>query len=526
MTSELAVVSAADGEYFDLLQGMVRALRDKAPPGCDIALCVFDLGLSEEQRRWLLVQGAAVRRPEAPPGFASLPIHLQAFLSRCRLPELFPGHAIYLWIDADAWVQRWEAVEAYVEGARRHGFALTPEADPAYDRGMVQAAHQRSFAAFGLSLQGLPVGPTNAGVFAGRANAPHWEAWRRLIDANLPRQQDRYLLFLLDQTALCLVCTRGDIPAAILPPTCNWLCHFALPMTSDDGSLLLRPLPPHEPLGIVHQVAFTKREFLALRRLGGGQLSRTLGYQAHSQLAADDYVSPGLNVILPDRCFPNMVRGDPSASDWPYLRRGLPHRWLVDRRIPNWGFLNRDEVAILYNLALRFCGKRGLEIGCLMGWSACHIALAGLDLDVIDPLLANADVTNSVQASLQAARVPGQVRLNPGRSPAAVHQLAAAHGGWSFFVIDGDHNGDAPLADAQACERYAAADSAMVFHDLASPDVTRAVLYLKAQGWRVRVYHTAQIMAVAWRGAVHPVAHQPDPRIDWQIPQHVMPLLA
>jgi hypothetical protein len=55
--------------------------------------------------------------------------------------------------------------------------------------------------------------------------------------------------------------------------------------------------------------------------------------------------------------------------------------------------------------------------------------------------------------------------------------------------------------------------------------VTNAVLYLKAQGWKTRVYHTAQIMAVAWRGNVRPLAHQPDPRIDWQIPDHVMPLL-
>jgi hypothetical protein len=54
--------------------------------------------------------------------------------------------------------------------------------------------------------------------------------------------------------------------------------------------------------------------------------------------------------------------------------------------------------------------------------------------------------------------------------------------------------------------------SAMVFHDLASPDVTE--------------YHAARIMAVAWSGDFRPVAHQPDPRIDRDIPDHVTPLLA
>src|SRR5258708_4961992 len=221
-----------------------------------------------------------------------------------------------------------------------------------------------------------------------------------------------------------------------------------------------------------------------------------------------------------------MVRGDQSASNWSYLRRGLPHAWRVDRRIPAWGFLNRDEAHILYNLAFGFHGKPALEIGCLMGWSACHWALAGLDLDIIDPLLANQEVLASVQASLQACRVPGRVAMIQGSSPAAVHEMAKRRpGGWALFFIDGDHEGDAPLTDVKACEAYAARDCAMVFHDLASPHVTNAVLHLQAQGWRVRVYHTAQIMAVAWRGAVRPIAHQPDPRVDWQIPDHVMPLL-
>ena len=404
------------------------------------------------------------------------------------------------------------------------------EIDPAYPRDA--AVHIRlqgaSFAMFGGEYleQLRTTGPLNAGVFAGRMDAPHWQAWRRMIEVNIHKANNSRLLFSLDQTALSIVCWQGGFETALLPATCNWLTDHALPMASDNSATLLRPLPPHEPLGVVHQTDYTKRAFFPLCRPGGGSLSRTLSYQAHSQLAADEYVSPGLQVVLPDQCFPNMVRGDQSASNWSYLRRGLPHAWLVDRRLPPWGFLNRDEVHILYNLALRFHGKRVLEIGCLMGWSACHLGLAGLDLDVVDPLLENPQVLASVQSSLQASRSPGRVKLIAGRSPAAVHEIAKANPeGWSLFVIDGDHEGDAPLNDAKVCQAYAAADCAMVFHDLASPHVTNAVLHLKAQGWKTRVYHTAQIMAVAWRGHVDPVAHQPDPRVDWQIPDHVMPLL-
>ena len=85
-----------------------------------------------------------------------------------------------------------------------------------------------------------------------------------------------------------------------------------------------------------------------------------------------DYVSPGLARIRLDDSFPNMVVGDKATATWPYLRREIPHNWYVDRRQPTVGFVNRDEAHILYNSALR-CPGRQLEIGCWLGWSACHM---------------------------------------------------------------------------------------------------------------------------------------------------------
>jgi predicted O-methyltransferase YrrM len=527
MTSELAVVSGADANFFPLLRGLVGSLRD-LDEGRGADLHIFDIGLTEPQRRWLLVQGARLHRlPDAAPGRVNLPAHFRLLLLRCRIPELLPGHQIYLWIDADAWVQRWEAIEAYAAGARRAGFAIVAETDPAYDRRILQLAHAPSFAAFGAeaSERLSRAGSRNAGVFAGRAGAPHWQAWRRRLEPKIAETGDPGLLFLLDQTALSLVCTDGDLPVAELPATANWVANLALPMIADDGRELVRPLPPHEPLGIVHQAGHTKRGFFALRRPAGGAMSRPLGYQARSQLAADDYVSPGLRIILTDECFPNLVRRDPATAISAVPRPGVPHALLADRRLPEKAFLNRDEAHILYNLALGFCGRAALQIGCAMGWSSCHLAAAGVDLDVIDLLLANRDVRNSVQNSLQACRFAGRVVLAAGHSPEAVRELAGNRpGGWSLFLIEGD-DGDAALHHVRACEPCAAADAAMLFHNLASPSVAAAVAYLRDRAWHIRVYHTAGIMAVAWRGDVRPVAHCPDPRVDWPIPEHVMPLL-
>jgi glycosyltransferase involved in cell wall biosynthesis/predicted O-methyltransferase YrrM len=251
-------------------------------------------------------------------------------------------------------------------------------------------------------------------------------------------------------------------------------------------------------------------------------VAQTITQIDRALLPKGDYVSPGLAIVRPDLAFPNMTLGEPNTCPWPYLRQEIPHNWYVDRRNPTIGFLSRDEALILYNIALQFQGKRALEIGCWMGWSACHLALAGVVLDVIDPLLARSEVYDSVRGSLEAAGVIDRVNLVPGYSPQQVELLASQQQRrWSLIFIDGNHEAPGPLQDAIACEPYAETDAAIVFHDLASPDVAEGLNYFRQQGWNTLVYQTMQIMGIAWRGNVQPVAHQSDRSVSWQLPTHL-----
>ncbi|MEG4210199.1 TylF/MycF/NovP-related O-methyltransferase [Microcoleus sp. S13_B4] len=239
-------------------------------------------------------------------------------------------------------------------------------------------------------------------------------------------------------------------------------------------------------------------------------------------LPVGDYVSPGFELVQPDKCFPNMIAGDANSQPWPYLRREIPHNWYVDKRHPTIGFLSRDEAHILYNTALKFQGKKALEIGCWLGWSACHLALAGVQLDVVDPLLAIPEFYESVSNSLKAAEVFESVNLVDGYSPQKVEELADQfQRKWSLIFIDGNHESPGPLNDAIACEQLAEADALILFHDLASPDVAQGLDYLRDKGWQTLVYQTMQIMGVAWRGNVEPVIHQPDPKVNWVLPAHL-----
>jgi predicted O-linked N-acetylglucosamine transferase (SPINDLY family) len=237
---------------------------------------------------------------------------------------------------------------------------------------------------------------------------------------------------------------------------------------------------------------------------------------------AKDYISPGMEVVRPDACFPNMTAGNEQALSWKYLRKDVPHTWYVDRRAPHIGFLNRDEAHILYNTGLRFRGRGALEIGCWMGWSACHLALAGVRLDVIDPVLAQGDFLESVRQSLQAAGVLSSVNLAAGFSPSQVDNLCGGSDRkWALFFIDGNHEAPYPVFDAAVCAEHAEQDALILFHDLASPDVAQGLEYLRQRGWNTMVYMTAQIMGVGWRGNVEPVQHVPDPDVSWNVPDHL-----
>jgi hypothetical protein len=145
-----------------------------------------------------------------------------------------------------------------------------------------------------------------------------------------------------------------------------------------------------------------------------------------------------------------------------------------------------------------------------------------VQLDIIDPVLAQADFAATVSQSLEAAGVRSQCQLIGGMSPEEVHRLGRAGKRWSLIFIDGNHEAPGPEQDAVAVEAYAEPDAAILFHDLAAPAVADGLRHLRNTGWNVLVYLTMQIMAVAWRGKVQPLHHVPDPVVvNFPIPDHL-----
>jgi predicted O-methyltransferase YrrM len=559
------IISGCDSRYFPAAQGLVHSIR-RFSTLSQIPFGFLDFGLEESQRRWLSDQGVEIKPggwdedfPSRAAWEAARP-RFKAYVCRPHLPRHFPDYEVYLWLDADAWVQRPEAVSHLLEAAGQGTLAASPQVDRNYgsfvrSRDDLQRDFQSTAYCLGEELaQKLVLTPSwHPGVFAMHRNAPHWDSWRRYLQSALGRVDPN------DDAARLIA--RASFNAAIyldgytceqLPCTYHWLAHLSQPYWEVTTNQFVEVSPPHAPIGILHlsRIPTGQRQQVRVSYRGlpyfvveagwtlEAQQALTAAQQAflaslepfHAQIqtaraaaARDtDYVSPGLARVAPDTCFPHMVVGDKSHCLWNYLRREVPHRWYVDRRFPNIGFLNRDEAHILYNIATQFRGRRALEVGCWMGWSTCHLALAGVTLDVIDPVLADQRFRKSVSESLAAAQVLDHVNLVAGASPQAVHELAQRENRkWSLFFIDGAHDGAAPRNDTVACEQYAEPDSAFVFHDLVCPDVAAGLRYLKERGWNTRVYQTMQIMGMAWRGNVTPLDHVPDPSVAWTVPEHL-----
>ena len=290
------IVSAADAGYFPLLKNLVESLAaGRFSRG--LALGILDLGFTADQRDWLRGQGALLAEPGWDvdfPGRAEAPGHYRAMTARPYLPRHFPGWDLYLWIDADAWVQDDRMLPVFLDEAARGRLAIVPELDRGYwtmyKPPKLWTQNHKAFAwGFGART-GYRLGRNpilNSGVFALAVDAPHWRLWAaahaRMLQRRrrrAPHQGDAFNFFIAEQTALNYVVFGDRQPYGLLPATANWFCGKGTPKWDAGRGLLVEPHPPYEPLSIVHLAGSGMKDRLwSLETLAGGTVSCKLTRQ-------------------------------------------------------------------------------------------------------------------------------------------------------------------------------------------------------------------------------------------------------
>ena len=255
-----------------LLRGLIGSLQQWQAAPANAFAC-FDLGLGQQSREWVSAHVAHLVEP----GW-DLPVdeqlrarkpHLRALTVRPFLPRYFPGYDLYLWIDADAWVQEQFALDWLWAAAATGALAAVPHVDRAYRQSphIIEWRMQQMQAGFGTAAaeQALWNPYFNAGVFALRADAPHWRLWEKHFLEGLTAGKS---IFCCDQSALNHMLWNENLPVHPLPALCNWLCHLAQPDFDFEHQKFREPFSPQNAIGILHLTAQCKDTALLLRKDG------------------------------------------------------------------------------------------------------------------------------------------------------------------------------------------------------------------------------------------------------------------
>ena len=283
----MVMVTGADSGYMHLLKGVIESFR-RDPRSAEFDIRCMDLGLNKADRDWLA--GHEVETFEAywpmPVRDGQFPYKDLGFAGRAFIREYLPGWEMYLWLDSDLWIQDWDTIPRYIEGARSTGLAIAKESHAGYrlqiwlQRWMLKHWVLGYGIADGLWLMSRP--HLNVGLWALAGDAPHWEAWqhhfRQAYDRSgfiIPHDQ-----FGLNRAVYGSLRDRTALPVTVLPAGCNWICDRGIPMWNDEAQAFCEPVPPFSPIGVLHLAGPAKRTDYDIRRTAGGSFKARITYGA------------------------------------------------------------------------------------------------------------------------------------------------------------------------------------------------------------------------------------------------------
>ncbi|MDC3120132.1 glycosyl transferase [Candidatus Pelagibacter sp.] len=259
------IISLADSNYFELLEELVDSIKSFKESE-NTAICILDAGLSDEQKNILSTKVDQIKSADwdiEVPGYKVKGKEwLKSQVSRAFLPKYFPNYEKYLWIDADAWVNSWEAVDLFLRGCENNKLSIATSADRAYGRVLraewvfgsfarIKSQNYKHAKSSGFSekiARQVALKPhLNIGVFALELNAPHWNVWQK----NLKHALNSGKIWGSEQIAMNVTIYNNELDVEILPAYCNWTLIEALKFDKERNTLVEPYLPNHK-IGIVH----------------------------------------------------------------------------------------------------------------------------------------------------------------------------------------------------------------------------------------------------------------------------------
>ena len=296
MKKDKIIVSSADSKYFFLLKELFLSL-DKSGILSDYQFSILDTGLTEEQRFFFLDNSVIIKEAiwnTSVPKFKILGRdNLKTQVARAYLPDYFENYKLYIWLDADMWLNDIKSFNLYEKGAFNNKLTIVPQSDRAY----VKNANVEWLFGFPKKIKTInykniskSISKTlgrkyafhstlNAGAFAINDNVNIWKCFQKNI--KLAAKKGR--IFGTDQVALALSIYEDGLPSEFLPAYCNWMCEFNMPKFDSENGQFVEPYIPNHPIALVHlagldDIRLDKNILSDVETLDGLQIKKSLRF--------------------------------------------------------------------------------------------------------------------------------------------------------------------------------------------------------------------------------------------------------
>ena len=290
------IVSSSDSKYFFLLKELFLSL-DKSGILSEYQFAILDTGLLEEQKFFFLDNNVIIKEAiwNTPvPKFKILGRdNLKTQVARAYLPDYFEDYKLYIWLDADMWLNDANSFSFYEKGALNDKLTIVPQSDRAYVKNAnvewlfgfpkkIKTINYKNISKSISSSLGRKYAfhsTLNAGAFAINNNSRIWECFQKNI--KLAAKKGR--IFGTDQVALALSIYEDNIPSEFLPAYCNWMCEFNMPKFDIDKGQFVEPYIPNHPIALVHlagldDIRQDKKSLSDVKTLDGMKIKKSLRY--------------------------------------------------------------------------------------------------------------------------------------------------------------------------------------------------------------------------------------------------------
>ena len=263
------IVSLADSNYFNLLNELIDSIK-QFDQSNSVAICILDAGLEKAQLNELSAKVDEIKNAEWDIQVSSIKVRgkewLKSQVSRAFLPKYFPNYEKYLWIDCDAWVNDWNAVDLYFKACENGKLGITQTIGPGYRImskvnwlfGKIAVIKSQNFkhaisSKIGMdAARKLAFAPhVNIGVFSLQKNSSCWDVWQKNLKTTLKSGQ----IFGSEGLAINMSIYIDNVETEFLPLNCNWIASNLLPKFDEKERIFVEPYLPNTKIGIMHLAA-------------------------------------------------------------------------------------------------------------------------------------------------------------------------------------------------------------------------------------------------------------------------------